>query len=283
MIFCNQKAGGVMADEKLKLQSVEQIVDNLTLFDDDFMSMVFDGNIKAAELLLRIILEQDDIRVITVVGQRELENPIVNGRNIRLDIFAQDSTGRYIDIEVQRSNEGANIRRARFHSGMLDVRMLKEKQKFKEILDSYVIFITENDVIGSGMPMYHIERKIEETGESFNDGSHIIYVNGNYRGDDPVGKLVHDFRSRNSNDMFYSELSDSVKHFKETKGGRTVMCRAVEEYGDMRAAIAAEEAAENRQTEMIKNLMDTMKLTPEEAMNALKIPEKDRASLIKKL
>jgi hypothetical protein len=98
---------------------------------------------------------------------------------------------------------------------MLDVRMLKEKQKFKEILDSYVIFITENDVIGSGMPMYHIERKIEETGESFNDGSHIIYVNGNYRGDDPVGKLVHDFRSRNSNDMFYSELSDSVKHFKE--------------------------------------------------------------------
>jgi hypothetical protein len=134
---------------------------------------------------------------------------------------------------------------------MLDVRMLKEKQKFKEILDSYVIFITENDVIGSGMPMYHIERKIEETGESFNDGSHIIYVNGNYHGDDPVGKLVHDFRSRNSNDMFYSELSDSVKHFKETEGGRRVMCRAVEEYGDMRA----EMAAENRQTEMIKNLM----------------------------
>jgi hypothetical protein len=77
------------------------------------------------------------------------------------------------------------------------------------------------------------------------------------------------------------------------------MCRAVEEYGDMIAAIASEEAAaaakakaevaaakveaENRQTEMIKNLMDTMKLTPEEAMNALKIPEKDRASLIKKL
>jgi hypothetical protein len=154
------------------------------------------------------------------------------------------------------------------------------------------------------MPMYHIERKIEETGESFNDGSHIIYVNGNYHGDDPVGKLVHDFRSRNSNDMFYSELSDSVKHFKETEGGRRVMCRAVEEYGDMRAAIAAAEAkaaaeaeaavavakaeatakveAENRQTDMIKNLMDTMKLTPEEAMNALKIPEKDRVTLMKK-
>jgi hypothetical protein len=56
------------------------------------------------------------------------------------------------------------------------------------------------------------------------------------------------------------------------------MCRAVEEYGDMRA----EMAAENRQTDMIKNLMDTMKLTPEEAMNALKIPEKDRVTLMKK-
>jgi hypothetical protein len=245
--------------------------------------MVFDGNIKATELLLRLILKQEDIKVITVVGQRELKSPVVHGRNIRLDIFAQESSGRYIDIEVQRSNEGAHFRRARFHSSMLDTRMLKEKQKFKELMDSYVIFITEKDIVGSGLPLYHVSRTIEETKDAFDDGSHIIYVNGSYKGNDPVGNLVHDFRCKNSSDMFYSELSEGVKHFKETEGGRKVMCKAVEEYGDMRAAEAAEAAAEEQQLESVKNLMDTMKLTLEQAMNALKIPEEDRNALIKRL
>jgi hypothetical protein len=133
-----EKAGDVMSEKVMNLQSaqkiksVDQVIDGLTLFDDDLMSMVFDGNIKATELLLRLILKQEDIKVITVVGQRELESPIVHGRNIRLDIFAQESSGRYIDIEVQRSSEGVHYRRARFHSSMLDTRMLKEKQKFKK-------------------------------------------------------------------------------------------------------------------------------------------------------
>jgi hypothetical protein len=82
--------------------------------------------------------------------------------------------------------------------------------------------------------------------------------------------------------MFYGELSDGVKHFKETEGGRKVMCKAVEEYGNMRAQVAAEAAAEEQQVELIKNLMDTMKLSLEQAMNALKISEADRAVLIKK-
>jgi hypothetical protein len=107
-------------------------------------------------------------------------------------------------------------------------------------------------------------------------------VNGSYKGNDPIGKLVHDFRCKTSGDMFYGELSDSVKHFKETEGGRKAMCKAVEEYGNMRAQVAAEAAAEEQQVELIKNLMDTMKLTLEQAMNALKISEADRAVLIKR-
>jgi hypothetical protein len=167
--------------------------------------------------------------------------------------------------------------------------MLKQKQKFKELLDSYVIFITENDIIGAGLPLYHIKRVIEETNESFDDGSHIIYVNGSYNGEDYIGKLMHDFRCKRSTEMFYGQLSDGVKHFKETKGGRKVMCKAVEEYGDMRAAQAAKAAkaeakavAEEQQIKLIRNLMDTMKITLEQAMNALKISEADRVVLMKK-
>lgn len=83
--------------------------------------------------------------------------------------------------------------------------------------------------MGKGLPLYHVERIIQEMKERFEDGSHIIYVNGSYKNDDdPVGKLMHDFRCTSSIDMFYDELKNTVKYFKETEGERRQMCKVME-------------------------------------------------------
>ena len=172
-----------MSEEIKKQWSEETLeaVDKLCLFDDDFMSLVFDRNIEATEYLLNTIFERSDMKVIEVVGQREYKNPVVGGRCITIDIYAVDSTGKVYDIEVQRADSGAVPQRARFHSAMVDTRMLKEKEKFKEIKDSYVIFITQNDVMKGDLPLYHVERVVKEQNRDFGDGSHIIYVNGAYK------------------------------------------------------------------------------------------------------
>lgn len=266
-----------MAGKELEYdnRTVEQIVDDMDLFDDDLMSMVFDGNNKAAELLLRIILKQGDITVISVVGQREFQSPVVDGRNVRLDILAKDSTGKYYNIEVQKRPEGAHIRRARFNSSMMDSRMLKEGQDFSELRDSYMVFITQTDIFGYGIPIYTINRHFKEIDDWFDDGSNIIYVNGSYKGDDAVGRLLHDFGCKESKDMYYPELAEGVRHFKEEEGGRKVMCESVEKYGDRRAL--------DKQIEIIKNLMESMKWTAEQAMSAMKISEKDKVIILKKL
>lgn len=162
---------------------------------------------------------------------------------------------------------------------MLDTRMLQANQKFREIHDSYVIFITENDFMGQGLPLYHIERTIQETGTLFNDGSHIIYVNGNYKNDhDPVGRLMHDFRCTSAIDMFYEALQKPVRHFKETEGGRSQMCKAMEE------RIDRERMDERREVlyQSIKNLMDNMELSAEQAMKAMNVSAEDREVLIKR-
>lgn len=215
-------------------KSINKIIDEMTLFDDDLMSMVFDENIPAAELLLRIVLRREDIEVLSVIGQKELENPVVGGRNIRLDILAKDRQGDCFNAEVQRSNVGADERRVRFHSSMIDSRMLKEGQAFKELSESYVIMITQNDYFGYGLPVYTINRHIEELGLGFRDGSHILYVNGSYRGEDPLGRLMGDFGCKDAKDMYYTELANGVRHFKE-EGGRELMCQAVEEYAKKKA------------------------------------------------
>jgi len=212
-------------------RNVNELVNELTLFDDDLMSRVFDKNIKATELLLRIILGKK-VKVISVTGQNEMKNHQVGRRNITLDVDAMDENGEEIDIEVQGNSEGAHVRRARYHSSMVDSRMLKEGQAFRELKDSYVIFIYKHDKFRKGLPLYHVERYVGETNEQFRDGSHIIYVNGNYKGNDEIGQLMQDFREKNPECMHYTELAESVKHFKEKEGGREEMSEIVERYGD---------------------------------------------------
>ncbi len=49
-------------------ENVNELVDKLTLFDDDLMSRVFDNNIEATNFMLRIILGRN-INLISVIGQ----------------------------------------------------------------------------------------------------------------------------------------------------------------------------------------------------------------------
>ena len=228
--------------------------------------------------MLKIILKKDDIQVISVVGQRELQSPVVGGRDIRLDILAKDSAGKHYNVEVQKKPEGAHIRRARFNSSMMDSRMLKAGQDFSELQDSYMVFITQTDIFGHGIPIYTINRHFEEIDDIFDDGSHIVYVNGNYKGDDTVGRLMHDFGCKESKDMYYPELAKGVKHFKE-EGGRERMCEAVENYAKQKAEIEKL----NILIENVRNLMESMKWSAEQAMSAMKVTEADKAVLLKEL
>ena len=121
------------------------------LIDDDFMNACFDGDIEGAELLLRIILEKPDIRVNRVVTQKLMKNLL--GHDIWLDIDANDSDGKEYDIEIQREDKGAGVKRARYHSSIMDSHLLKPGEDFDKLPETYVIFITENDVIGAGKPL----------------------------------------------------------------------------------------------------------------------------------
>ena len=271
--------GETMAEDKnskvtQNQDRINKLIDGLTLFDDDLMSRVFDKNIEATELLLRIILERK-IKVISVIGQEEMKSAAVGGRNITLDVHALDENGEKMDIEVQGNSEGAHIRRARYHSSVLDSRMLKEGQEFKEIKDSYVIFIYKRDKFQEGLPLYHIDRYVRETGKLFEDGSHIIYVNGNYKGDDEIGYLMQDFHQTDPDNMHYKELSQGVRHFKEVEEGRDTMCEAVQEY--------AKEYANEKQAANVKNLMESAGFTMERALDSLKIQGEEREAIIQLL
>ena len=107
-----------------------EIIRDFRLMDDTFMSKVFEDK-ECAELLLRVILGRDDLTVVRVVSQFELKN--LQGRSARLDIFAVDNQGKQYDVEVQRNDEGAAPRRARYNSSLMDANSLLPGENYDNL------------------------------------------------------------------------------------------------------------------------------------------------------
>lgn len=206
---------------------------NFRLMDDDFLSAFFRDNVEDTEFILRIILNKPMLKVKSVRAQYELKN--LNGRSVKLDVHAVEDDGTEVNIEIQRDDRGAGFKRARYNSSLLDASILKPGQKTEELPDTYIIFITESDVIGRGKALYPVERYILVDGECIpmNDGAHIIYVNGaKQESSTELGKLMHDFSCVRAEDMYYERLADRMRYFKESEKGVETMCRAMEEMRD---------------------------------------------------
>ena len=97
------------------------------------------------------------------------------------------------------------------------------------MVQKYVIFITRDDILAYGLPIYHINRKIEEVEECFQDGSYIIYVNSRKQEDTELGKLMHDLQCKDPEEMYSKILAKRVSELKKTQEGVEEMCREMEE------------------------------------------------------
>ena len=215
---------------------------NFRLLDDDFMSKVFEDT-ACTELLLQIILDRSDLKVQSVH-----------------DILATNAAGQVCNIEIQRSDKGAGVKRARYNGSLMDANLTAPGDAYEDLAEVYVIFITEHDVLGGGLPIYHIDRVIRETGQPFGDESHIIYVNAQITNETALGRLMHDFRCTDPQEMYYGILANRVHYFKADEKGVSIMCKAME---DMRSE-TARETAHAKAVAVARNLLAIGKLTYEE-------------------
>ena len=179
-------------------------------------------------------MEKQDLRVIDQIIQKDYKN--LQGRSAIMDCVARDSEGKQFDVEIQQDNEGASPKRARYHSGLMDMNTLNPGQDFDELPESYVIFITRDDILGYGFPIilgygfpiYHIDRHIKEADDSFQDEAHIIYVNSRKQEDTELGRLMHDLHCKNADEMHSPVLAKRVHELKDTQKGVELMCHEME-------------------------------------------------------
>jgi hypothetical protein len=254
----------------------DEAIKKFTLMSDTFMSVVFKDKV-CAELLLRIILK---MKVAVKEIRTQYDMPNYNGRGARLDIWAETTEGKKINVEVQNANEGAIPERARFNSSIIDTTELEKSAEWSDLPETYVILITRDDVLGGNKPIYHIDRRIEEMDNKlFGDRSHIIYVNSKIQDDTELGRLMHDMNCQDAKDMYYKELSDKVDYYKNNERGDTGMCEIMDELieKDVKAAKI------DTKVKDIKSLMSKLNLGVEKAMEYLSIPKEDYPIYLKLL
>lgn len=222
-----------MADEKIvpenglevRYERYKGIIKNFTLMSDIFMRNVFKQR-ECLEYVLQVIMEKQDLKVIEQIIQKDYKN--LQGRSAIMDCVARDSEGKQFDVEIQQDNEGASPKRARYHSGLMDMNTLNPGQDFDELPESYVIFITRDDILGYDFPIYHIDRHIKEADDSFQDEAHIIYVNSRKQEDTELGRLMHDLHCKNADEMHSPVLAKRVHELKDTQKGVELMCHEME-------------------------------------------------------
>ncbi len=150
----------------------------------------------------------------------------------------------------------------------------KNLQGRSAILDWHVIFITRDDVLGYGLPIYHIERRIKETDSAFRDEAYIIYVNSRNQEDTELGRLMHDFHCRDAKDIHSEILARRARELKETQEGVDFMCRemdAIYREGEMRGELRGEERGRIKgQAEMALSLAN-MGIPVEQIAEAAKV------------
>ena len=94
----------------------KRAVQELRLMDDTFMRECLRNNEPAVQLILRIIMDKPNLIIQKMETQRDAIS--LTGRGVRFDVWARDDDAVY-NIEVEKSDEGASARRARYYSAIL--------------------------------------------------------------------------------------------------------------------------------------------------------------------
>lgn len=205
------------------IEAIREETRFVQLMDDDYAQIFFYENIRDTQFILRIIMNKPDLEVKSVEIQKRFYGTDASHSAI-FDVYAVDSEGTQYDIEIQNDTDGASAYRAAFNSAILTVNSLMKREHHSELAkrERVVIFITLHDVLKGNLPVYTIKQKCMETGEMFDDGASIIYVNTAHKDyTTAIGKLIHDFRCNNREEFYSKELAETASHiYRDEKGGK---------------------------------------------------------------
>ena len=211
---------------------------------DDLMFRVMAQSKAFCGELLRVLLQDKGLTVVECEPQSAVTNP--HGRSVVLDALCELSGGRFVDVEVQRTDRDDLQRRARYHASLVTADRTRPGTPFKDVPDVCVAFVCEFDPLGEGRSLYHVDRVVRESGRTLENGLSEVYVNALARDGTDVSALMRVFVEAGAYDEGrFPETSRVKRRLRETEEGRKDMGSVIEEIREeIRAECIAEGKAE---------------------------------------
>ena len=208
-----------IAHREFLLQGVEK----LTLFHDTFMKVVL-NDLEVCQYVIRILMDDPTIEIVDVRNQYRLAR--LTSKDSILDILAEDSRGRFYNLEIQRDTTPDHPRRTRLYGAMVDGEYLQKGEDYDAMPEVYVIYISRTDLWKMGRMETPVKKYLEgqKEDEQYDDGQHVIYVNAAVDDGSKKAALLHYFKTADPDDMSQGPLSRRVRYLKREEGGLNEMC-----------------------------------------------------------
>ena len=193
---------------------------------DDVMFRKMAEDKEFCQEILRVIM--GDTALIVIDNTPQYVGTNLQGRSVILDAHCKLGDGREIDIEVQKANDDNHQKRVRYNSSVLTANIMDPGEKFENVPDVCVVFISRFDMYKDGLPLYHVDRVVRETGKVVDNGFEEIYVNAAVKDSSDVSELMEVFVSDNVYNDKFPLTSAGKRRYKETEEGQEIMCEIME-------------------------------------------------------
>lgn len=257
---------------------------------NDFMfwSLMSDNGL-CLELLRRVLPEKHIVSVKTQ-GQREIKGSL-DSKGIRLDVLATDDKGRHYDIEMQVWDKFLG-RRLRYYRAKIDEYSLLAGQSYRDLPETYIIIFSPFDQFGEKRRLYRCADYNLDTGKVIDTGVTTIFVNS--RGEKGrVSKKLQNFLDLMNDkvvdgDNYIKQLKDKMLMYNNDSEWRRINMDLKMKMDDARyigrkegeklGRKEGERLGQRKSTlSAIQKVMSALKVTADQAMDILDIPESDRA------
>lgn len=233
-----------------KLKKIEELKKEIPLKDDVFM--LFARHKDFCEEFLRVLLQDDKLEVIDNSIQKTL--PSAFSKKVRLDMLCKLKDGKYVNVEVQLTNEEAHAKRIFLYASELKHYLTEKGTKYKDVDDIIEIYLTKEDIFKKGSTVYQVKMEVEtdnnEFVEDWEPGLKVYYINTEGLTNKTINEYLKLLTDKTTLSKDYKVTSDIKKGLYE-KGGYGMSTAMMEMLDEERALGMAEE--KKRSISMVVN------------------------------
>ena len=217
--------------------------DELTFSDDFMFCRVLSHNPDLCKEFTEIVTGRKVSRIISATEQKTVK-VFWGSKGIRFDVYFEDEENVVYDFDMQTTMVSDLPRRTRYYQSMIDADNLMTGHNYKELPQSYIVFVCLSDPFKSERYIYSfIERCKEDKNLELGDGTTKIFLNatGKVGNISPaMQNLLGYIHGMKPADDFTRKIEDAVTKQKMSEDGRHDYMLMIDKLSESRAEGRAE-------------------------------------------